>query len=193
MILSWTILSYTADTKLPWLKLKGGITPKMYWQELWFLWSAHRLMMLYISVKICEYLLNGFQVIEWTRFCDRRTDGRTDGQTTKAKKICLHRFQWVGERHNNNKISLKSSYHKEKQHIYDLNVSYHKEQQYIWFRVGFWTVSEILSLRWTRGIGAYPRATPSQCHWMRLIIRNNNINGLVCVWRGGGGEILSLI
>ena len=40
-------------------------------QELWFLHSAHRLMLIDIYMKFCEDSLNGFQVIERTRFCDR--------------------------------------------------------------------------------------------------------------------------
>ena len=44
----------------PALSDAGGI--KMYRQELQFLWSAHGLMMLYISVKFHENILNGFQV-----------------------------------------------------------------------------------------------------------------------------------
>ena len=40
-------------------------------QELWFLHSAHRLMVIDIYMKFPEDSLNGFQVIEQTRFCDR--------------------------------------------------------------------------------------------------------------------------
>ena len=40
-------------------------------QELWFLYSARRLMLVDIYVKLREDSLNGFQVIERTRFCDR--------------------------------------------------------------------------------------------------------------------------
>ena len=36
--------------------------------------------MLYISMKFHENILNGFQVIEWTRFCDRQTNGQTYNQ-----------------------------------------------------------------------------------------------------------------
>ena len=39
----------------------------MYRQDLRFLCSAHRLMMLYISMKFHENILNGFQVIEQTQ------------------------------------------------------------------------------------------------------------------------------
>ena len=52
------------------------MTPKIYRQELWFLWSARRLMMLYISMTFRENILNGFQVIERIRLRDGRTDNR---------------------------------------------------------------------------------------------------------------------
>ena len=65
------------------VKFQKGITPKMYRQELWFLWFACHLMMLNISTKFHENILNGFQVIEWTRFCDRQTDKWTVRQTIK--------------------------------------------------------------------------------------------------------------
>ena len=49
--------------------LSGGdiITTKLYRQELRFLCSARRLMMLYISLKFHENIMKGFQVIERTR------------------------------------------------------------------------------------------------------------------------------
>ena len=64
-----------------------------------------------------------------------------------------------------------------------LNASYHKKQGYIWFRGGdlngFWDMRPFK--KW-RG-GADPQGTPGLCHWMRLIIRNNNIYGLgVGIW-----------
>ena len=65
--------SYRADTNLLFSNLKGN-NSKMYRQELWFLWSACRLMMLYICMKFHENILNGFQVIEQTRLRDGRTD-----------------------------------------------------------------------------------------------------------------------
>ena len=45
-------------------KVQRGITKKIYIQELWFLRSAHRQMLVNISVTFQEYILNGFQVIE---------------------------------------------------------------------------------------------------------------------------------
>ena len=40
-------------------------------QELWFLCSASRLIVIDIYMKFLEDSLNGFQVIERTLFCDR--------------------------------------------------------------------------------------------------------------------------
>ena len=58
------------------VKFKRGITTKLYRKELRFLYSARRLMMLYISMKFHENILNGFQVIERTRLRNGRTDIR---------------------------------------------------------------------------------------------------------------------
>ena len=41
--------------------------------DLWFLRSAHRLILLNICVKFHENISNGFLVIGQTRFCDRQT------------------------------------------------------------------------------------------------------------------------
>ena len=49
------------------IQFQNGITTKLYRQELQFLCSAHYLMMLYISLKFLNNILNGFQVIEQTR------------------------------------------------------------------------------------------------------------------------------
>ena len=59
----------------------------MYRQDLWFLWSARCLMMLYISMKFQKNILNGFQIIKQTRFCDRQTDGWMDRQQ-RQKRMC---------------------------------------------------------------------------------------------------------
>ena len=48
------------------VKFQRGITIILYRQELWFLCSAHRLMMLYISITFHETILKGFQVMERT-------------------------------------------------------------------------------------------------------------------------------
>ena len=48
----------------------------------------------------------------------------------------------------------------------------------LWFKAGdlhgFGDISSLL----IGGGGAYPLGIPGLCHWMRLIIRNNNIYGL---------------
>ena len=49
------------------VKFQRGITTKLYRQELRFLCSAYCLRMLYVSMKFHDNILNGFQVIEWTR------------------------------------------------------------------------------------------------------------------------------
>ena len=60
-------------------------------QELPFLHSARRLMLIDICMKFCEDSFRGFQVRERTRFVtDRRTDRQTSGQTdARGKTICL--------------------------------------------------------------------------------------------------------
>ena len=60
-------------------------------QELPFLHSARRLMLIDICMKFRQDSLRGFQVTERTRFVtDRQTDGQTDGRTDdRGKTICL--------------------------------------------------------------------------------------------------------
>ena len=43
-------------------KVRRGITQKIYIQKLWFLRSAHCLMLVNISMAFHEDILNGFQV-----------------------------------------------------------------------------------------------------------------------------------
>ena len=45
-------------------KIQRGITQNIYTQELWLLQSAHRLMLVNISVTLHEDVLNCFQVTE---------------------------------------------------------------------------------------------------------------------------------
>ena len=57
-------------------------------QELPFLHSAGRLMLIDICMKFREDDLRGFQVTEWTRFVtDRQTDGQTDGRMPGEKPL----------------------------------------------------------------------------------------------------------
>ena len=58
--------------------VEKAITPQVGKAELWFLFAACHHMVLDISVKFHENISKGFQVIEWTQFCDGRTDGWTD-------------------------------------------------------------------------------------------------------------------
>ena len=46
---------------------KGHNSIKIY-VELWFLFSAHHLMVVYISTKFHENILEGIKIIERTRF-----------------------------------------------------------------------------------------------------------------------------
>ena len=52
-------------------KVQRAVTPKVSIQELWFLHSACRLMLVNICMKFHEDILNGFKVTERTRFCLR--------------------------------------------------------------------------------------------------------------------------
>ena len=52
---------------------KGNNSKNINARRLWFLPSARRLMLIDICMKFREDSLNGFQVIERTRFCDRQT------------------------------------------------------------------------------------------------------------------------
>ena len=45
-------------------KVQRGVPQKIYIQELWFLRSANRLMLVNISMKFHEGILNDFQVTE---------------------------------------------------------------------------------------------------------------------------------
>ena len=66
--------SYRADMILSrswYLKVQRDVIQKVSVQELWFLRSACGLMLVNISMKFHEDVLNGFKVIERTRFCHR--------------------------------------------------------------------------------------------------------------------------
>ena len=52
-------------------KVQRDITQKVHIQELRFLRSASRPMLVNICMKFHEDILNGFKVIERTRFCHR--------------------------------------------------------------------------------------------------------------------------
>ena len=52
-------------------KLQRDVTQKIHIQELWFLHSACHLLVLNICMKFYEYILNSFNVIERTQFCQQ--------------------------------------------------------------------------------------------------------------------------
>ena len=71
-------------------------------QELPFLRSARRLMLIDICMKFREDSFRGFQVIERTRFVtDRRTSGHPDIRTPGEKQYVSQPF---GGRHNNKEL-----------------------------------------------------------------------------------------
>ena len=72
------------------VKFQKGITPNAKREELWFLWSVHHLMMLYISIKFHENISNDFQVVERTQFSDRQTDRRADNQGKNNMSAPFH-------------------------------------------------------------------------------------------------------
>ena len=78
MEISWMVFKLQSGhelvTETATYKVQRGITKQIYIQELWFLRSAHRLMLVNISMKLHEDILNGFKVTERARFCDGQTD-----------------------------------------------------------------------------------------------------------------------
>ena len=70
-------------------------------QELPFLHSAHRLMLVDICMKFREDSFRGFQATERTRFVtDRQTDSQTDGRTSGRPGKKQYVSQLFGGRHN---------------------------------------------------------------------------------------------
>ena len=58
--------------------VQRAITPKEGKPELWFMCSAHSLIVLYICVKFDENISDGIRVMEQTRMMDRQMSGRMD-------------------------------------------------------------------------------------------------------------------
>ena len=46
--------------------VQRAVTPKAGNSELWFLCSAHHIMVIYIYIKLQENISNSFYVTEWT-------------------------------------------------------------------------------------------------------------------------------
>ena len=70
-------------------KVPRNIIQKVYVQELWFLCSACRLMLIDIYKKFLEDILNRFQVTEWTRFCDVQSSKGNNSKRIKARAMVL--------------------------------------------------------------------------------------------------------
>ena len=62
-----TFFKFESGHEMTIVKFQRKITTKLYKQELRFLCSAGRLMMLYISMKFHDSILSSFQVIERTQ------------------------------------------------------------------------------------------------------------------------------
>ena len=58
--------------------------------ELWFLCSARCLMLTDIDMKFREDSLNGFEVIERTRFCDGQSSKENNSKSINATVMALH-------------------------------------------------------------------------------------------------------
>ena len=83
-------------------KVQRGITKKIHKQELWFLHSACRHMVLNICMKFHEDILEGFNIIQRTQFCHRNcylqsSKGQNSKHTYPRVSFCvLHVVQcWL--------------------------------------------------------------------------------------------------
>ena len=65
------------------------ITQKSIKQELWFLHSAHRLMLIDIYMKFRDDSLNSFQVIEHNIFCDGQSSKENNSKSINARVMVL--------------------------------------------------------------------------------------------------------
>ena len=63
-------------------------------------------MMLYVSMKFHENILNGFQVIERTRFCDGSKDRRTNNQGKMSPSLSVGGEGGVMWRERHNKVTF---------------------------------------------------------------------------------------
>ena len=84
--------SYRVDKKMTIVKFQRRITPKIYREELRFLWSAHHLMMLYISMKFHDTFLKDFQVTEWTRnyYCQISKGNNSKNVSTRVTVFVIY-------------------------------------------------------------------------------------------------------
>ena len=66
-------------------------------QELWFLRSACRLILIDIYMKFCEDSLNGFQVIERTQFCAKVPKGKNSKSINARVMVLAHCHQSINQ------------------------------------------------------------------------------------------------
>ena len=67
-------------------KVQRDVTQRVSIQKLWFLHSACRQMLVNICMQFHEDILNGFEVIERTRFCHGIANYKLQSDVTKKKK-----------------------------------------------------------------------------------------------------------
>ena len=74
------------------INAQRAITPKVEKPELWFMCSAHRLMVFNVCVKFHENMSSGFKVMERTRklLTDTHTHTHTHTHTEKTKTLYPH-------------------------------------------------------------------------------------------------------
>ena len=70
-------------------KIPRKIIQKVKMQELWFLRSARRLMLIDIYMKFLENILDRFQVIGRTRFCDGQSSQENNSKSINARVMVL--------------------------------------------------------------------------------------------------------
>ena len=68
-------------TEMAMFKVQRAITPKVGKPELRFMSFACCLLVLYICVKFCESISDGFRVMERTRMMEALTDGHSEFRT----------------------------------------------------------------------------------------------------------------
>lgn len=58
-------------------------------QELWFLRSAHRVMLIDDKIKCLEDILNKNEGTEWTQFCDGQSSKRKNSNSIIARVVVV--------------------------------------------------------------------------------------------------------
>ena len=82
----WSGHEYMVEMAM--FNVQRTITPKVGKPELWFMCSAHSLVVFYITVKFRENISNGIRVLERTRNHKELTDGRCHIQAFIRYFLC---------------------------------------------------------------------------------------------------------